>query len=217
MTSTVSVTFATLVIVLTGLLHGIWTDRWQFSEDPAVAAARLENVPLVVGDWEAQPVEVDPRQLGHLAGHWCRRYVNRQNQSSVTVALVCGRPGPVAIHTPDVCYGSSGYEVARPTKHTHASAALPYAAQFCTAQFAKRKAAEQGTLRIYWSWNAAHGWTAPDNPRLAFGSYPVLYKLYFVREMATPKETIDDDPTLGLMDALLPELENALFSRQADS
>jgi hypothetical protein len=217
MTTTLPITFATTAIVLTGFLHGLWSDRWHFSDKPDAAAARLEKVPMVIGDWEGHPVEVDPRQLGHLAGHWCRRYVNRQNQSSVTVALVCGRPGPVAIHTPDVCYGSSGYEVARPTKYTFTSASLVHAAEFCTARFAKPKSLDPVSLRIYWSWNAGRGWAAPDSPRLAFASYPVLYKLYFVREMASPKEAIDDDPTLGFMEQLLPELERTLFPSPAAS
>ena len=30
--------------------------------------------------------------------------------SDATALILCGRPGPVSIHTPDVCYRGLGYE-----------------------------------------------------------------------------------------------------------
>ena len=41
-----------------------------------------------------------------------RRYRNPRTGESVSVLLVCGRGGPISVHTPDVCYAGAGY---RPT------------------------------------------------------------------------------------------------------
>jgi hypothetical protein len=172
------------------------------------------QVPLTLGEWEGEAIAVDPRGLEHLAGHWCRQYVNRHSGKAITVALVCGRPGPVSVHSPDVCYGASGYEVARPLKHRVAlDPSLP-TPEFLTAQFLKTRTADRKVLRIFWAWSADGNWTSPENPRLAFARFPMLYKLYLVREMADTNEPLDDDPCVEFMRTLLPELQKSLFPRQ---
>src|SRR4051812_15943550 len=102
----------TLVVIASGLVHGFWTDRWQPLAATTEAAARLDELPLTLGDWVGERMEVKPGQAGAgVAGCIQRRYVQRQTGSTVVMALVCGRPGPVSIHTPEACYGASGYTV----------------------------------------------------------------------------------------------------------
>src|SRR4051794_1677541 len=109
--------FATATMIASGLLHGYWTDRWQVPVEPAVAAARLEKVPASLGDWEVQETEGKPGTVdAALAGSLQRQYVNRRTGQKVAVVLVCGRFGPVSIHTPEACYGSSGYLVSGRTR-----------------------------------------------------------------------------------------------------
>src|SRR6266851_5710169 len=102
---------AFLAILGSGAVHGLLTDRWQTSPEPAKRAARLDLVPYTLGDWVGQDIETDSRQVGPIAGYLHRRYLNRQTGTGVTVYLVCGRPGPVCIHTPDVCYAATGHEI----------------------------------------------------------------------------------------------------------
>src|SRR5262249_3178889 len=104
--------FASAGLVGAGIVHGFWTDRWSASADVEQAAERLSAVPVRFGDWEGQDVEVKPGQVGAgVAGCLQRRFVNKVTGQSVVIALVNGRPGPVATHTPEVCYGASGYVV----------------------------------------------------------------------------------------------------------
>jgi hypothetical protein len=106
------------LLVLCGLVHGYWTDRWVPATDLEHATGCMEKIPLSVGDWDGHDLEVKPTSLDyHLAGHLARRYVNRVTGESVSIALVVGRPGPVSIHTPDVCYSAGGYTIT-----THADA-----------------------------------------------------------------------------------------------
>src|SRR5439155_8307873 len=108
-----------------------------------------------------------------------------------------------------VCYGASGFDVTAPEKFTAADTGS--AAEFWTVRLHKQKATEQTHLRIFWAWNATGAWTAADNPRLTFARRPFLYKLYLLREMAAPDEPLEDDPCVGLMRLLLPELRRTLF------
>jgi hypothetical protein len=202
---------AVAAVLLTGLVHGFWTDRWTTNQATAAAAARLANVPNVIGEWEGEPINAAPRQTDEIAGHLYRRYVNRQTGAAVTVMLFCGRSGPMSIHTPDVCYQGGGFEVGATARHTIPGTDGTPAAEFKTAPFYKASAADRSQLRIFWSWSAAGEWTVPNSPRFAFARRPFLYKLYVIREMADSNEPLESDPCREFLRQLLPELQRCLF------
>jgi hypothetical protein len=200
---------AVALVVLSGVVHGFWTGRWSGAAQADVAA-RLDAIALDLGDWQGQKVESNP-SVG-MAGVLDRRYVNRATGRVVTVYLVCGRPGPVAVHTPDVCYGASGYEVTDLGPQTvRPAAGATDGAKMQAVRVVKKKAAEQIAQRVYWSWSAAGTWEVPDNPRLTFARYPLLYKLYLIHDLARSDEPLEDDPCLDLMRQLQPELKKSLF------
>jgi hypothetical protein len=200
-------------VVATGAVHGLWTDRWGLAEEPATAPARLEQIPLSLPDWEGQTIDSGKINLDGATGCLHRHYVHHRTGKEVTVFLVCGRPGPVSIHTPDVCYAGSGYEVLSQTKYAPTLGPTAPGAEFHTGQFRQRRAADQTYLRIFWAWSATGDWSAPNDPRFAFARYPALFKLYLIRELTVPDEPLEDDPSVELMRQLLPEMRRALFER----
>ena len=72
-------------------------------------------------------------------------------------------------------------------------------------------AAVPARLRIYWGWSATGSWTAPDNPRLAFARFPVLYKLYVLREATASGGRPEADPCVEFLPRVLAELDKCLF------
>src|SRR5262245_3153551 len=113
MKQTLPLIAAITVVLSSGVAQGIWAHRWIPSRGIEVAVSRLDNVPKVIGDWEGEDEELDGRQVevGEIAGHISRRYRNRLDGSVVTLLLMCGRPGPIAVHSPEICYAGSGYEL----------------------------------------------------------------------------------------------------------
>jgi hypothetical protein len=195
------------VVLAAGLVHGFWTHRWSVPPQVRQAAASLERIPLSLGDWEGQEFGQKGSEGEGLAGHRYVRYVNRRTQDTVTVAIVCGRGA--TIHTPDVCYGASGYNVIGKTRYTlHLPESDP---DFFTAEMDKTSNTDQTRLRLFWSWYAAGRWEVSESPRLAFARHVVLYKLYVIREMTNPCEP-DDDPCVEFMRQLLPELQRVLVA-----
>jgi hypothetical protein len=159
-----------------------------------------------------------------VAGYRVRRYENRRKGQSVTVLLVCGRAGPVSVHTPDLCYPDAGYELIEGPVHVAlgpsvvssvSSAKSPGpGAQFQAGTFGKSSVTGEtaGALRIIWGWNATGAWQAPDNPRWSFARYPALYKLYVVRETrARESFRPEEDPCVDFLKVFLPELDWGLF------
>jgi hypothetical protein len=172
------------VVLAAGLVHGILTNRWSKSQELEAAVSRLRLLPEQVGAWQARPVDLDSRALQQAGaeGHWLRRFTNARTGASVTIILLCGGTGNMAVHQPEDCYRGAGYEMAAPAS----SYALPSEGKdstgtLWTARFRKEDAAGSVQLRIWWSWLADGRWQAPDSPRLAFAGFPVLYKLYAVR------------------------------------
>jgi hypothetical protein len=201
---------ASLLTLAGGYVHGLWTDRWQPAVEPAVALERYNTIAMALGDWLGEPVAAST-SASDAAGDLQRRYVNRKTGQVVVVALVCGRPGPVSIHTPDACYVASGFAVGEPRR----TSGPDQNSEFWTTDAVRTRVTEETRLRLYWAWNAGQGWSAPDSPRQRFASFPVLHKLYVLRELAGPGETVKEEPCLAFMRVFLPELDRALFAKEA--
>jgi hypothetical protein len=202
-----------VVVVISGLVHGSWTNRWEKSQALAEAVASLQHMPRRLGDWRGEELEMDARQFQRAGvdGYKAMGYVDPFDGSTITTLLLVGRPGPVSVHTPGVCYGGAGYEMlGAPTRYEVAPSGGGPPAEFWVARFRKEGLGERHQLRIFWAWRPWGGaWQAADNPRLAFGRVPALCKLYVVREMTSPDEPLEDDPALGLIRLLLACLGKA--------
>lgn len=204
---------AAILLAASGVSHRFWRGVWNVSNEPAASAARLADVPTIVGDWVGADTEVDTRQLSRAeaAGYLSRRYLQRRTGAEVSVFIICGRPGPVAVHTPDICYGGLGFQVVGSTsRYPFSGDAETPPAEFIRANFEKPDVVGTAHLRIYWAWKSGRGWRAPSNPRMTFGGAAALYKLYLIYRPAPGAELIDRDPCQDFMSDFLPELEKAL-------
>jgi hypothetical protein len=197
-------------------LYGSWTDRWAPSRELEEAAARLGRAPKEFGDWrgEKPEQELTARELDHaeIAASLFWRYRSRRTGEAVTVLLLCGRAGPMAVHTPDVCFRGAGYKLAGPEARvdlTPAGRGSP--AVFRAGDFIKEGPVARSRLRIYWAWSAHGAWEAPEIPRYTFAGQPFLYKLYIVREAASAGSAGEEQRTREFLAELLPQLDAALF------
>jgi hypothetical protein len=214
MRQTLPVLISLVLLTASGLAHGVRTGRWSKPPDLKQAAARLDRVPLTAGDWEGQALPMDARQLevGEISGYLMRRYTNRRTGQEVSIMVVCGWPGPIAVHTPDVCYGGSGYEqLAPPARYEPRLTPPAGRPEFSILNLNKSEPMGSTRLRILWAWNDGHGWKTPNNPRLSFAAAPFLYKLYVIRDPGREDAPPERDPGDDLLSQLLPQLEKALF------
>jgi hypothetical protein len=205
---------AFLIVLGSGLLHGWWSNRWRPSLELAVAQARLPLVPVMFGDWERlqeQTVSLKEQQIAGIAGYLKREYVNRRTQQRMAVLLVCGKPGSIGAHTPEVCFAGAGFtQVSGAAKDSLVLANGAQRADLWRARFTKAVAGVPHHLLAYWSWNAGGDWEAPENPRWHFLGKRVLWKLYVSREILS--EEGDPGPCLEFLREFLPVLHGALFA-----
>jgi hypothetical protein len=202
-----------LLVVATGAVHGYWTGRWDAAGIGAVDAAALEQIPMQLGEWQGQPLELNAREAESYSAVLYRRYIHQRTGQTVFVVLVAGRPGPVSIHSPDYCYPASGYDPAAWVPYHLTADATSTPAEFKTAVLTKTQAAGQSHVRVLWSWYAAGRWSVPDNPRLAFAGQPCLYKLHVVRE-AGAEDSPDGDPSVELLREILAAFQRQVASKE---
>jgi hypothetical protein len=201
---------AGIAVAATGVVHGVWTGRWdEVSAAPAYGPA-LEQIPMQLGEWLGQGLELDPREAANYSAVLYRRYVHQRTGAVVTVVLVAGRPGPVSIHSPDYCYPASGYDTAAWTVHKIGFDNAHAPAEFKTALVSKTQVTGLTHMRVLWSWYAAGSWSVPDNPRLAFASQHSLHKLHVVREASPSELELENDAAVDLVREFL-----VAFQRQA--
>lgn len=201
--------------------EGLWTGRWRPSDVAPLAAARLNTVPLSVGDWEGADIEFNESQLalGELDGYLHRVYVHRSTGDQVQLLIVCGRAGPVSLHTPDVCYRGLGFStLSKPRREALVLGDDDEGDAACwTADFQKSTPLGREFLRIAWTWLAGQRWQAPDQPRFQFATEPFLFKAYLIHPLHKEGIPWDDDPIPRLAKDLLPTLTRHLAATAAPS
>lgn len=183
----VAVVLAVVLLAVCGVVHGRWTDRWQTSSDLEEAAARIEQVPLTVGAWRGDAVEVDARSFAQAGAqaYWARVYKKARTRQSALAILMCGRAGRMAIHTPEMCYGGAGYEMHdQPAPTPMRSSAGADLGEFFTARFTKATGLGSD-LRLYWGWNPGEGWRAEPALGISRPDVP-LQAVRFPRSIRVP-------------------------------
>jgi hypothetical protein len=200
-----------LILITSGLVQGYRIHRWGPPRDLRAAGDRLATVPAVIGDWESTTDTIDPRQLevAEATAHLARCYVNRRTGDEVHVLILCGRPGPVALHPPTLCYQGAGYSVPKkPDPFTVEDSAGPVGT-LQTVQMVKEGLSPE-PLRVFWAWSNGGAFSTPDDPRMTYIQAGFLYKLYVVRRLSRIDEPLQDDPATGFVRELLPTLRTNL-------
>lgn len=197
----------------------MWTGRWQNSGALTVAAANVERLPHKIGDWEMikeNQVSDEEKSVAELAGSISRQYRHQHSGDIVTVLLMMGKPGPIAVHPPTACYTGLGYQQVGSTRNQTIEIVNPNGKQrhqFQNAQFTNPKKTETQEPHVFWGWSADGNWSCPDSPRLAFVGKPALFKLYVTYEAGGVVKSKDQTPAEKMLKELIPILSEQVFGR----
>jgi len=209
---------ASVFVVGSGVIHGLIIDRWGSSDDVSHAAASLKQVPAEIGNWKSQEFTISDTELkiGEIDGYLSRAYTNQEDGSMVNLMIVCGRPGPISVHTPDICFRGAGYQIVNQYERHHipSTPETSETGDAFYADFTKPGSAVTSNLRVFWTWSDGRQFFAPDNPRLASAGMPFLYKIYLTRAIERVGDVPETDNCLSFFKLAMPVLQKSLFTEQ---
>jgi hypothetical protein len=201
------------LLAAAGVLEGFRTNRWGQTDDAKAAVARLDAVPRAFGEWTSteNPIEEKILKVAEATGSVSRVYKNSLTGNTVSVLILCGPPGPIGAHTPDICYRGLGYEMAG--SELRRTLRLPdgQTASYWSTSFVKRTAGD-APLNVCWAWGVDGEWAASAAPRRDFVLRSALYKVYVSRQ-PTPAERDAKpaaDPVEEFLTDFLPVVKKAL-------
>jgi hypothetical protein len=199
--------------VLAGVLHGRYSQRWGAPADVAGFAARLDDVPTQIGPWRmesAEDLEDEVQEILRCQGSLKRRYVNLQTGASVTVALLLGPAGPIAVHTPEICFKAHDFDIVGQKSAEKLTTSADVPSEFWASTFRGKSLAEE-KLRVYYGWSTGDGWIASDSARFEFSGEPWLYKIQVAGAVASD-EPSDADPCRQFLEDFVPAIQSMLAS-----
>lgn len=183
---------ALAILVLGGVAHGVLSNRWGIAENTQLLGKQLNEIPMELGPWKCDVEgKLDDRVRNTLeaTGYISRVYVHQSTGESINVFFVFGPKGPIAVHTPEVCYS------ARAVTQTSERQSVPcdydgtkgtiWKLGFETNTIDKRK------MSVYYGWTEGGPWQAASNPR--FWRTDFLYKIQTSCQATGKKEDSTDE------------------------
>lgn len=191
-------------LLLSGLIHGLLDGRWSQAANFEMRASQLDQLPEKIGNWELveqQPLANNVQAILQCYGSTNRVYMDSKTKQQVNVAVMYGPRGPIAVHTPEVCYDSVGTRrVTRREARTIQSSDFNH--QLWSLQFARNR--DGSEFEVWYGWTDGDRWHAARYPR--FWMTESLYKI----QLAGPVGEGSEQPCREFLEEFLPELEKAL-------
>ena len=186
------------LLLVSTLMHGWLSGRWYVAKDLYQAGEKLEELPKQIGAWqqiESNDLDDSVVKMLQCYGSIVREYRHDDTGEQVTVALLLGPRGPIAVHTPEICYSSVG------TKQVgqRISKSIDQH-QLWVSEFAQSPS-PTATFEVWYGWSDGSEWVAAENPR--FWMTPTLYKI----QLVGPVESESNRPCKNFLSELLPQFE----------
>jgi hypothetical protein len=180
------------LLIFGGVAHGVFSNRWGVAQDVQEYGKQLQAIPMEIGSWkcsEEGKLSQHVEEILETIGYITRLYVHQGTGESVNVFLVFGPKGPIAVHTPEVCYSS------RAVTQTSERQAVPinydgtegdlWKLDFETNSIDKRR------MTVYYGWTEGGAWQAAKQPRFWRTDY--LYKIQTSSQATGKKEDSTDE------------------------
>lgn len=205
-----------LFIVASGVVHGIQTDRWGKSQRLMEASQRLQNIPREFGDWRSEDREIPEEQLrvAEATGNLSRVYSNVVTGENVSVMILCGKPGPISVHPPTVCFVGAGWTLAGTPNVTQTP---DERSQFWNGHFTGTSNGTPVAIDTLWGWSCDGRWIAYDNARLETAGNSFLYKMYVTVNRNIASESSSVGVANHFLEEFLPMVDASLFKEDPSS
>jgi hypothetical protein len=125
-----------------------------------------------------------------------------------------GPPGPISVHTPEICYSSRDFKIGGERR------AVTIAARDGTNHRLwelplKTNNVHAMPLRVFYAWNAGAQWEAAEYPRFGYSGLSHLYKLQIAVTTAGQTKSSDFDAGRDFLEGFLDQLQSRLVEARS--
>ena len=194
-----------LLIMTSAVVHGSIDGRWSPKTDLNAQGEKLTTLPESAGDWKiiAKPEMAESAlRILQCYGWDQRQYRNDVTGKIITVAMMFGPRGPMAVHTPEVCYDSLGTQQTR-DRRVESVATANQEHKLWSVEFS-RKDAPDDHFESWYAWSDGGAFQASKLPRVWMTSS--LYKI----QLSGPTGDGADQPVKDFLGEFLPQIEIVL-------
>jgi hypothetical protein len=206
----VLVTIGVVLTVSAGYVYGRYSLRWGPSVDLVAAGEHLRTMPEKMGKWqmvdELSMKESTVKML-QCAGYVNRRYINQETGDAISIALIVGPPGPIAVHTPEVCFSSRAYTILDSKGTLSLDGSSGNSHSFWKSTFQPNHI-DADQLRVYYAWATrpkdagSATWKAMTRGRYRYGAEPLLYKLQIAGSLVRDGSVVGQDASKQFLEVL---------------
>jgi len=170
------------------------------------AQEMLDSFPKQLGDWQCTSDErltPEVERTLRCYGYINRVYWNPQLGVHVSLAILCGPRGPMAVHTPEICYSSRGRTaIGEPQEIT--GNAETQGNSFWRLPF-KQARSENADLEVWYAWSDGGEWIASSRPR-----YWMTDSLFKIQLAGPPGVKGQQNSCELLLQKIVPEFRRCL-------
>jgi hypothetical protein len=189
------------ITVAAAIVQGRATNRWGASDTIANAATIFSRLPKSFGDWNlVEPEELGPQVRGLLqTEHYSQGiYENRSTGQHAILTLLLGPPGPMSVHTPEICYSAADFSQISDRHHVSIVPGDTNDTAWVT-QFHSTHNLQGSITRVYYSWHDGQRWKAVEEPRITYGARSYLFKVQAATELPADAESDAEDAARSLL------------------
>lgn len=197
---------AATIAVVSGLAYGWLDGRWVNKPNVDAIAAQLKELPVEFGDWslvENQELPDSAQNLLQCYGYSLQVYQNSKTGRRVSVAVLFGPRGPIAVHTPEVCYSGQGVTSAGNTTQEVVNIDGAEHTIWRVNFLSKRDSKPE--LEAYYAWSDGGIWQAAKFPRVWLTG-----RLYKIQLACEPTEDGEVPDAVLFLQQFLPKLQPLL-------
>lgn len=205
-----AVLLCVLLIITGGVTHGYLDGRWTHIADAKLRGTQLQDLPKTAGNWRLLSSEKIPdsaQRTLQCYGSVLRDYVHDITGDRIKVFVVLGPRGPTAVHTPEVCYSSTGTEPAG--ERVAKSLLINGETQtLWNVKFRRPRTSDPPHLEVWYGWSDGGPWNAASLPRVWLTDS--LYKIQVAGPPAKPDQEIS--PVEDFLKEFLPSFQETIAS-----
>jgi hypothetical protein len=212
---TVAIALLSTLTILSGVIQGRLSNRWGTPPDARKAATVLKELPSEFGGWrleQTQDLSENVRNTLQCQDYVLGAYVHESGEQ-VQLAILLGPPGPISVHTPEICYSSREFDQVDERTSMPVGGA-EHESHLWRTTFRSRDL-DGCMLHVYYAWSDGGRWNASESPRFEYAGRPYLYKLQLAGATSANTATPESDICAKFLDKFIPVWNNAVSSLEA--